>query len=101
MASHLAGIGATVSGKSYSFPEEPASKERWVYGILAQLEREENVLSRLTTDRTDRITITANLSDKTANVDLLLNAVAANAPDGATTYTVVHYLAGSTFTAGT
>jgi hypothetical protein len=100
MANHLAGIGAIVSGNSYTAPDGPASKERWVYGILAQLEREENILPRVG-ERTDKITITANLSEKIANVDLLLNVVGTNSPGGATSYTASHYLTGSTFTAGT
>jgi hypothetical protein len=99
MANHLAGTGATVSGVSYAAPDGPASKEKYVYGILAKLEGEENILARLP-ERTDRITITANLSTKTANIDLLLNVVAANAAGGGTTYTASHYLIGSTFTAG-
>jgi len=101
MSNHIPGIGATVSGKSYAAPDGPASKEKWAWGVLAQLEREENILSRVPGDRTDRITITADLSEKIATVDLLLNVVAANAPGGGTTYTASHYLQGSTFTAGT
>jgi len=71
-----------------------------VYGILGLLEQEENNLVRIA-ERTDRITITANLSNKTANIDLLLNVVAANAAGGGTNYTAIHYLTGSTFTSGT
>lgn len=100
MANHLAGIGATVSGVSHAAPEGPASKEKYVYGILANLEREENTLAKLP-NRTDRITITLNLSTNIANIDLLLNVVAANAVGGGTSYTASHYLIGSTFTAGT
>jgi len=99
MANHLPGIGATVSGISHAAPDEPASKEKYVYGILASLENEENTLAKLS-DRTDRITITANLSTRKADVDLLLNVVAANAAGGNTTYTASHYLIGSAFTAG-
>jgi len=100
MANHIPGAGATVSGVSHAVPDGPASKERYVYGILAKLEGEENTLARIP-ERTDRITITANLSTKVANIDLLLNVVAANAPGGGTTYTASHYLTGSTFSAGT
>jgi len=60
MAPHTPGSGGSVSGVSYSDPQGPASKERWVYGILALLEQEENGLARVT-GRTDRIKITANL----------------------------------------
>ncbi|WP_373534657.1 hypothetical protein [Microcoleus sp.] len=100
MAAHTSGSGASVSGVSHSAPQGAASKERYVYGILALLEKEENDLVRIA-DRTDRITITANLSTKTANIDLLLNTVATNATDGSTNYTAAHYLTGSTFTSGT
>ena len=100
MANHLPGAGATISGVSHAAPDGPASKERYVYGILAKLEGEENSLTRIP-NRTDRITITANLSTKVANIDLLLNVDVANAPGGGTVYTVSHYLGNSTFTAGT
>jgi hypothetical protein len=71
-----------------------------VYGRLALLEEEENNLTRVT-ERTDRISITVNLSTKIASIDLLLNVVAANVAGGATTYTAPHYLIGSTFNSGT
>lgn len=100
MASHTSGSGASVSGTSYSNPSGGASKERYVYGILNLLEQEENSLTRVA-ERTDRITITANLSTKTANIDLLLNVTASNAASGASNYTATHYLTGSTFTSGT
>jgi hypothetical protein len=100
MAAHTAGTGATVTGVSYSAPTSPATKERYVYGILGVLEQEENLLSRIT-ERTDRITITANLSTRTANIDLLLNVTASNATDGISSYAATHYLTGSTFTSGT
>ncbi|MEG4121763.1 hypothetical protein QUA43_30365 [Microcoleus sp. N9_B4] len=100
MADHTSGAGASVSGKSHANPEGPASKERYVYGILGLLEQEENNLPRIA-ERADRITITANLSTKTAAIDLLLNVTASNAADGGTNYTASHYLTGSTFTAGT
>ncbi|MEG4147892.1 hypothetical protein [Microcoleus sp. Pol12B5] len=100
MALHTSGAGGSVSGKSYADPEGTASKERYVYGVLALLEQEENNLTRIA-ERTDRITITANLSTKTAAIDLLLNVDAANATGGGTSYTASHYLIGSTFTAGT
>jgi hypothetical protein len=100
MAPHTSGSGGSVSGVSYSNPQGAASLERYVYGILALLEQEENNLPRIP-ERTDRITITANLSTKTAAIDLLLNVVPANAAGGATTYTATHYLTGSTFASGT
>ena len=100
MAIHIPGAGASVSGTSYSDPQGPASKERYVYGLLGLLEQEENNLLRVV-ERTDRITITANLSTKTAAIDLLLNVVGANAANGSTNYTATHYLTGSTFTSGT
>jgi len=100
MAPHTPGSGSSVSGVSYSDPQGPASKERWVYGILALLEQEENGLPRVT-ERTDRIKITANLSTKIASIDLLLDVVASNATDGSTRYSTNHYLVGSTFTSGT
>lgn len=100
MANHTAGVGATVSGKSHAASDGPATKEKYVYGVLARLEGEETTLARIP-DRTDRITITANLSTGNANIDLLLNVVAANAAGGGTIYSVSHYLVGSTFTSGT
>lgn len=100
MADHTSGSGASVSGTSHANPTGPASKERYVYGILGLLEQEENNLSRVS-ERTDRITITANLSTKTAAIDLLLNVVASNAVGGNTSYSASHYLTGSTFTSGT
>ena len=100
MAPHVPGIGASVSGTSHAAPDGPASKERYVYGILSLLEQEENNLTRVA-ERTDRITITANLSTKTAAIDIILNVTASNAAGGATDYSASHYLAGSTFTSGT
>jgi hypothetical protein len=100
MAAHTAGIGATVTGVSYSAPTGPATKERYVYGILGLLEQEENSLTKLT-NRTDKITITANLSTKTANIDLLINVTASNATNGISNYSATHYLTDSTFTSGT
>jgi hypothetical protein len=100
MAPHTSGSGGSVSGKAYSDPQGAAGLERYVYGILALLEQEENSLTRVA-ERTDRITITANLSNKTAAIDLLLNVVPANAAGGATNYTATHYLTGSTFASGT
>jgi hypothetical protein len=99
MALHLSGSGASVLGTSHADPTGPASKERYTYGILGRLEQEENNLTRVA-ERTDRITITANLSTKTAAVDLLLNVAASNTVGGNTSYTVSHYLTGSTFTSG-
>lgn len=100
MAGYTSGSGSSVSGVSYSDPEGPASLERYVYGVLARLEEEENNLTKIS-DRTDRITISANLSTKTAAIDLLLNVVAAIGVGGTITYTATHYLTGSTFTSGT
>ncbi|MEG4396479.1 hypothetical protein [Microcoleus sp. BROC3] len=100
MAAHTSGAGASVTGTSHANPQGSASKERYVYGILALLEEEENNLTRVA-ERTDRITITANLSTKTAAIDLLLNVAASNAAGGNTVYTAAHYLTGSTFTSGT
>jgi hypothetical protein len=100
MAAHTAGTGASVTGISYSTPAGSATKERYVYGILSLLEQEENNLSKIA-ERTDKITITANLSTKTANIDLLLNVTASNAANGVSNYAAIHYLTGSTFTSGT
>ncbi|MEG4081787.1 hypothetical protein QUA10_27535 [Microcoleus sp. Pol8_D6] len=100
MADHISGSGASVSGTSHANPTGSASKERYVYGILALLEQEENNLTRVA-ERTDRITITVNLSTKTAAIDLLLNVTASNAVGGSTSYNATHYLTGSTFTSGT
>lgn len=100
MAGYTSGSSSSVSGVSYSDPEGPASLERYVYGVLARLEEEENNLTKIS-DRTDKITISANLSTKTAAIDLLLNVVAAIGVGGSITYTATHYLTGSTFTSGT
>jgi len=100
MAPYTSGSGGSVSGVSYSDPQGAASLERAVYGILALLEEEENNLQKVA-QRTDRISIEANLSTKIASIELILNVVAANAAGGATTYTASHYLIGSTFTSGT
>jgi hypothetical protein len=94
------GADATVTGTSHLDPQGAASLERAVLGMLARLEEEENNLTRIA-QRTDKISISANLSDKTAEIDLLLNVVAANGAGGMTTYTASHYLTGSTFTIGT
>jgi hypothetical protein len=100
MAPHTSNSGGSISGISYSDPQGAASLERYVYGILSLLEQEENSLTRVP-ERTDRITITANLSTKIADIDLLLNVVAANAAGGITTYAASHYLSSSTFASGT
>ena len=100
MALHLPGSGASVTGISHSTPTGPSSKERYVFGILSRLEQEENTLTRIV-ERTDRITITANLSTKTANIDLLVNVAASTGVAGIGQYTAAHYLTGSTFTSGT
>lgn len=100
MALHTPGAGASVTGISHSTPTGPSSKERYVYGILSRLEQEENTLTRITA-RKDRITITANLSTQTADIDLLINVAASTAAGGVAQYTAAHYLTGSTFTSGT
>lgn len=99
MALYTSGSGGSVSGVSFSEPQGAPSLERYVYGILARLEEEENNLPRIA-QRTDRISITVNLSTKTAAIDLLLNVTAAIGVGGITTYTATHYLTGSTFTSG-
>jgi hypothetical protein len=100
MAPYTSGSGSSISGISYSNPQGAATLEGAVWGILSSLEQEEDNLQRIP-ERTDRITVTINLSTKTASIDLLLNVVAANGAGGATTYTATHYLIGSTFTSGT
>jgi hypothetical protein len=100
MANHIAGVGATVSGISHAAPDGAASKEKFVFGLLSRLEQEENFLTKLP-ERSDKISITANFSNLTASIEVILNVVAANAAGGTTTYTASHYLVGSTFTNGT
>jgi hypothetical protein len=100
MALYTSGSGGSISGVSYANPQGPASLERYVYGLLALLEKQENNLARVP-ERTDRISITANLSNETAAIDLLLNVVAAIGVGGVISYTATHYLTGSTFTSGT
>jgi hypothetical protein len=100
MAPYTPGSGSSVSGVSYSNPQGAASLERYVWGLLALLEQEENNLVKIA-QRTDRITVTARLSDKVASIDLLLNVVPAIGVGGIITYTATHYLTGSTFTSGT
>jgi hypothetical protein len=100
MAPYTSISGGSVSGVSYSDPQGAASLERYVYGMLSLLEQQENNLDKIP-ERTDRITITANLSTRTASIDLLLNVFAANGPGGITTYTATDYLLGSTFNGGT
>ena len=100
MAAYTSGAGGSVSGISHSDPQGAASLERVVYGILSRLEEEENNLPRIA-ERTDRISITVNLSTKSAAIDLLLNVIAAIGVGGVITYTATHYLTGSTFTSGT
>jgi len=99
MAAHTAGTGATVTGTSQASPAGPASKERYVYGLLAQLEQEENLLTKVT-GRSDSIGITVNLSTRVATVSLILNCQATAAATGQITKTATHYLTGSTFTSG-
>jgi len=102
MAPHTPGTGATVTGVSQGAPEAPASKERYVYGLLARLEQEENLLTKITaTERSDSIGITVNLSTRVATVSLVLNCQTIAGPTGQITKSATHYLAGSTFTSGT
>ena len=100
MAVHTSGNGATVTGASQAAPSGPASKERYVYGLLAALEQEENNLVKIA-KRTDSVTITVNLSTKIATVSLLLNCQASAVATGQITQTATHYLTSSTFTSGT
>jgi hypothetical protein len=100
MAPYTSGAGASVSGVSHADPQGAASLERYVYGLLARLEKEEISLTKVP-ERTDRISISANLSTEMAAIDLLLNVVAAVGMGGIITYTASHYLLGSTFTSGT
>ncbi len=100
MAPHTSRAGATVSGLSYTDPQGTASLERYVYGILGRLEKEENTLTKIP-ERTDRISISINLSTEKADIDLLLNVVPGIGTGGIITYTATHYLLGSTFTSGT
>jgi hypothetical protein len=100
MAPYTSGSGSSVSGVSYFDPQGAASLELYVWGLLALLEQEENNLVKIA-QRTDKITVTARLSDKIAAIDLLLNVVPAIGVGGIITYTASHYLTGSTFTSGT
>jgi len=100
MALHTTGVGATVTGVSQGASEAPASKERYVYGLLARLEQEENLLTKIA-ERSDSIGITVNLSTRVATVSLILNCQTVAGPTGQITKTATHYLAGSTFTSGT
>lgn len=99
MALRISGSGASVNGTSYANPSGEASKERYTFGILASLEDEENRLERIT-DRTDRVTISVELSKRLANVDLLLNVVASTTTEGNIVFAASHYLIGSNFTSG-
>lgn len=100
MAAHTSGSGASVSGTSYANPQGEATKEKYTWGVLALLEHEENTLERVA-ERTDRITITADLSREVANIELLLNVVATLTIEGRVVFAATHYLIGSTFTSGT
>jgi hypothetical protein len=100
MAPHTPVAGASVSGTSYAEPQGSAILERYVYGILGRLEKEENILTKVL-ERTDRISISINLSTEVAAIDLLLNVVAAIGTGGIITYATSHYLLGSTFSSGT
>jgi hypothetical protein len=100
MAPHSKGNGASVTGVSHSDPQGAATKERYVLGLLNLLEQEENNLSRVV-NRTDKITITVNMSTKMADVDILLNVIASVKSEGEISYNATPYLTGSTFTSGT
>ena len=100
MANHNAGVGATVLGTSHANPSGAASKEKYVFGVLAALEAEESKLTK-TAERTDKITINVDLSKKVANIDLLLNVTASTTPEGNVIFATPHYLTGSTFSSGT
>jgi hypothetical protein len=100
MGLHTSGPGASVSGVSYANPQGEATKERFTWGILALLEHEENTLPKVA-ERTDRITISVDLSKKTASIDLLLNVVASTTTEGNVVFAATHYLIGSNFTSGT
>jgi len=99
MTLYNAGSGSSVSGISHSDPQGSATLERAVYGFLSRLEEEETHLSRIS-GRTDRISITVKLSEKVAEIDLLLNVVAVNGMEGII-FTATPYLTGSTFTGST
>ena len=90
MATYTSGAGSSISGVSHSEPQGSSSLERYVYGVLARLEKEENSLARVL-ERTDRVSITANLSNETAAIDLLLNVVVAIGMDRIITYTATNY----------
>jgi len=100
MAAHTSGAGASISGKSFADPQGDAAKERWAFGTMAALEQEERLLTKIP-DRTDRITINANLSTEIAICEILLNVTASKGADGSIIYAASHYLQGSTFTSGT
>lgn len=100
MALHTSGMGASINGTSYANPQGDATKEKYTWGVLALLEYEENSLARIP-ERTDRITISADLSKRTANIDLLLNVVASTTTEGNVNFAASHYLIGSNFTSGT
>jgi hypothetical protein len=100
MALYTSGAGGSVLGVSYADPEGSGSLERYAFGVLSRLEKEENSLSKIP-ERTDKISISANLSTETAAIELILNVVAAIGTGGIITYTATHYLLGSTFTSGT
>ena len=100
MALHTSGSGASVSGTSYANPQGEATKEKYTWGILALLEYEENNLPKVA-ERTDRITISVDLSKRAANIDLLLNVVASTTTEGNVVFGATHYLIGSNFTSGT
>jgi hypothetical protein len=98
MTAHTPGTGATITGVSQA--GGAASKERYVYGLLALLEKEENDLTKVT-GRTDSINISINLSTKVATVSLVLNCQMSTVAGGQIAASATHYLTGSTFASGT
>lgn len=101
MATHTPGNGASVTGVSFSDSSSPPSFERYVYGLLALLESEENTLIRLRPNTLDLISISNNLSTKKATIQLLLNCDISYQPTGEINISTTHYLSGSTFASGT
>jgi hypothetical protein len=100
MTAFTSGAGASVSGVSHADPQSLPTWERYAYGIFARLEKEENSLLRVA-ERTDRISISINLSTETAAIDLLLNVIPSIGVGGVINYSATHYLMGSTFSSGT
>lgn len=100
MAAHNPGTGASVSGLSFGDPTAPPSLEKYIYGLLALLEQEENTLMRSRPNTLDLISISNNLSSKKATIQLLLNCDITFNPDGELKLTATNYLLGSNFSSG-